>query len=91
MNERRRYASRLTINGRRINEVVVDPHYETKHLDMSDAIILDLVKGLDGKEFKPDERSGEWEFFMVDRMEHHGKPYRLVWCMRDGYPLYWCN
>lgn len=42
------------------------------------------MKGLDGKEFQPDERSAEWEFFMVDRMEHHGKQYRLVWCMRDG-------
>lgn len=84
MSGRRAYAVNLTVNGRQVNEVVIDPHYETRHPDISDALILELVKELDGKEFLPDERDGEWEFFMLDRMEHQGKQYRLVWCMRDG-------
>jgi len=83
MSERRSYAVKMRVNGRNINEVVIDPHYETKHPDIDDALILQLVKYLDGKEFLPEEYEGEWEFFMLDRLEHQGKLYRLVWCMRD--------
>ena len=83
MSGRRAYALNLRINDRQINEVVIDPHYEAKHPDVSDALILELVKGLDGKEFQPDERVGEWEFFVLDRIEHQGKRYRVIWCMRD--------
>jgi hypothetical protein len=78
MNERRSHALSLTVNGRQINEVLIDSHYEQKHPEISDALILELVKELDGKEFKPDERDGEWEFFMLDRIEYQGKQYRLV-------------
>jgi hypothetical protein len=35
MGERRSYPLLLTVNGRRLNEVVIDPHYETKHEDIS--------------------------------------------------------
>jgi len=87
MSGRRSYALSLTVNGRQISEIAIDPHYETKHPDIGDALILKLVKGLDAKEFQPDERDGEWEFFMLDRIEHEGKRYRLVWCMRDERPL----
>ena len=87
MSGRRAYALNLTVNGQRISEVVIDPHYETRHPDISDALILELVKELDGKEFQPDERDGDWEFFMLDRMEHRGERYRLIWCMRDGQPF----
>jgi hypothetical protein len=83
MSGRRAYVLSLTVNGRRVSEVVIDPHYETKHPDISDALILELVQELDGKEVLPDERDGEWEFFMLDRIENQGKQYRLIWCMRD--------
>jgi hypothetical protein len=84
MRERRRYAVSLVVNGCPINEVVIDPHYEIKHPDINDALILELVRGLDGKEFQPEDREGDWEFFILDRIEHQGKRYRLVWCMRDA-------
>ena len=83
MSGRRAYVLRLEVNSRQVNEVVIDPHYQTKHADISDALILELVKRLAGKEFQADERDGEWEFFMLDRIEHQSKQYRLVWCMRD--------
>jgi len=87
MSERRAYRLSLTVNGRRVNEVVIDPHYETKHASVltSSRIRASLIS--DGKEFQPDERDGEWEFFMLDRMEHRGRQFRLIWCMRDGHPL----
>lgn len=87
MRERRSYAVNLVVNGRQIDEVVIDPHYENKHSDIDEALILELVNGLDGKAFQPEEREGEWEFFMLDRIGHRGKQYRLVWCMRDASPF----
>ena len=87
MEKRRSYALNLVVNGRQIAEVVIDPHYEVKHPDITDDLILELVIGLDGKEFQPEEREGDWEFFMLDRIEHRGKQYRLVWCMRDDSPF----
>lgn len=81
--DRRSYSVTLTVNGRPITEVVIDPHYEEKHPDISDELILELVKKLDGNEYVPQEREDEWEFFMLDQLEHDGKRYRLVWCMKD--------
>jgi hypothetical protein len=73
----------LTVNGRRINEVIIDPHYEKKHKDIDDALILNLVRSLDGKEFRSDEYQDGFEFFMLDRISYNGKFYGLVWCMQD--------
>jgi hypothetical protein len=83
MSERRSYVVKMVVNGREINEVIIDPHYETKHSDIDDALILKFVQYLDEREFLPDEHDGEWEYFMLDRIKHQGKFYRLVWCMRD--------
>ena len=85
MSERRSYPLQLIINGRHIEEVVIDPHYEAKHPEINDSLILTLAGMLNGREFKPEERDEDWEFFMLDRMEHDGKLYRLVWCMRDSF------
>jgi hypothetical protein len=84
MSERRSYPLQVMINGHPIEEVIIDPHYETKHPEISDSLILKLVEKLDGREFQPEEREEDWEFFLLDRLEHDGKLYRLVWCMRDG-------
>ncbi len=59
MRKRRSYAVSLVVNGRPINEVIIDPHYEVKHPDINDTLILELVRGLEGKEFQPEEREGE--------------------------------
>lgn len=82
--KRRTYPTEIVVNGRLINEVVIDSHYEKKHKDISDELILELVKYLDQKEFVPSEIEDEWEFFMLDKIEHRGKKYRLVWCMREN-------
>jgi len=39
MKRRRSYKMRLLVNGRPIEEVVIDPHYEIKHPDIDDALI----------------------------------------------------
>lgn len=80
---RRSYTVDLRINGRTIIEVIIDPHYEEKHPDIDDSLILELVSTLHGREFQAEERDEDWEFFMLDRIERRGKYYRLVWCMQD--------
>ncbi|MBC7690315.1 MAG: hypothetical protein H7222_00970 [Methylotenera sp.] len=83
MSERRTYSADLVIDGRPIHEIVIDPHYEAKHEDIDDVLILELVGGLDGREFQAESRDGEWEFFMLDRIDFQSKQYRLIWCLRD--------
>ena len=87
MKRRRSYEMRLRVNGRLIEEVVIDPHYETKHPDIDDGLILELVRRLDGREFQPEARQGEWEFYVLDRIGYRGRQYRLVWCQRDASPF----
>lgn len=81
--QRRSYDITLTVNGRLITEVIIDPHYEEKHPDIDDQTVLALVKGLDGNTYAADIRQDDWEFFTLDRLEHKGKRYRLVWCMQE--------
>ncbi len=84
MSERRSYPLQVIINGRHFEEVIIDPHYATKHPEINDSLILALVGKLNGREFQPEDRDEDWEFFMLDRVEHEGKMYRLVWCTRDS-------
>ena len=81
---RRTYDVNIVVNGQSINEVVIDPHYENKHPDISDAIILALVKKLDGKEYIAEMKKDGFEFYMLDGLPLDRKKYRLVWCMQDG-------
>ena len=55
---RRTYNMVVMVNGRLINEIVIDTHYEKKHSDIDDALILELVRKLDGREFAVSERVG---------------------------------
>jgi len=80
---RRSYRIRVPINGRRIRQVLIDPHYEEKHPDISDELILKLVDRLDGGEFQASDRKKDWEFYILDRMPYEGKLYRLVWCTQE--------
>jgi len=80
---RRTYDVNIVINGQPINEVIIDPHYETKHPDISDSIILALVKKLHGREFLAEMKKDGFDFYMLDRIPLNGKKYRLVWCMQD--------
>lgn len=82
---RRVYPVTLVINGKQLENVVIDPHYEEKHGEtVSDQIILKLVKLLDGKTFKPtDSDEDGFQYFVNDHMELEGKFYKLVWLLHD--------
>jgi hypothetical protein len=83
--KRREYAVRLSINGRKIEKVIIDLHFEIKHrASIDDQVILELVKLLDGERFEPEKRLGSYEYFARDSMFLNGKFYKLVWLLEDN-------
>ena len=81
---RREYKLSITVNGNRINKVIIDSHYEMKHAsNISDKIILDLVKTLDGERHEPDEVDPPYVYFVKDGIQHLGKRYKLIWLLED--------
>jgi hypothetical protein len=82
------YPLMLLINGRALNRVVIDQHYREGHVEsISDELILQLVKELDGQTYPIELIRGEFEYFTVEPVILAEKPYRLVLmlCMTDDY------
>ncbi len=75
----------MNINARRLEKVVIDPHYEEKHLNsVTDEIVLALVKQLDGKTFLPADKDDEgFQYFVNDRMEFDRKFFKLIWLLHE--------
>lgn len=49
---------------------------------MSDALILKLVKELDGRKELPETKSNQFSYF-VTLIELNEKQYRLIWLLED--------
>ncbi len=79
----REYLLRLIVNGRTFKRVLIDSHYEIRHSDtINDALILELVKKLNGGTFEHDRVTpAGWEIYANDPWYLDGKPYRIVWCL----------
>ncbi len=81
---RREYGISIVVNRRQISKIIIDPHYEEKHADsITDQIIIELVKTLDGQVVLPDEESPPYSYFTTDKIEFDGKFYKLVWLLED--------
>jgi hypothetical protein len=79
---RREYLVRLTINGKHITKVIIDPHYELKHSgSVSDKVILELVQQLSGNRFDPEAETGKFQYFVTDNLIVGQKRFRLVWLL----------
>jgi hypothetical protein len=87
MSERLEYKLQLTVNKQAVRRVIIDQHYKVKHPDVTDEIILELVKELDGGNFPVEEVDGDFRYFRVEPVHHNNKPYRLVLliCITDDY------
>jgi hypothetical protein len=82
--KRREYEINITVNRKRIDRVIIDPHYEEKHAaSISDEIILSLVKDLDGKEFESTDEDPPFSYFTTDKMKLNGKYYKLIWLLEN--------
>lgn len=85
---RRIYNKNLTINGRQLNRIVIDPHYEEKHAgSVTDEVILELVSQLNGRMFKPVDVDDGFQYFVNDHLEYGGKFYKLIWLL-EGEEVY---
>jgi hypothetical protein len=82
---RREYPTKLTINGRRIVKVIIDPHYELKHSrSINDDLILELVQLLSGGNFEPDATDATFQYFVSDNLILKSKRYKLVWLLEKN-------
>ncbi len=83
--KRREYPIKISINGRSINKVIIDTHYEEKHKgSVSDEIILKLIVMLDQRAFDPVKTRGEFEYYVEDKMRLDQKFYKLIWILHES-------
>lgn len=87
MTERAEYKKKLTINGRLLNRVVIDPHYKVNHPEINDELILNLVGEINGGNFVIESEKDGFQYFAVEPVSYDEKPYRLVLllCLFDDY------
>ena len=84
MSKRRSYPVQMVVNGRNINEVLIDSHYEQKHSDtINDRLILDLVQLLNEKFYTPHGEKSGFQYFVADPLVLEGLKYRLVWLLQN--------
>ncbi len=77
----------IVINGVRIVQVVIDPHYELKHSkSINDALILRLVRKLDGRNELAETQVGRYSYFAT-LVEHDLKQYRVIWLL-ESHAIY---
>lgn len=83
--DRKTYKINLKVNGRKITEVIIDPHYEVNHSSsINDEIIIALVKALNGNRFPVLETNGDFEYFVTDQIKLQGKLYKLIWLLEKN-------
>jgi hypothetical protein len=82
--ERRSYQISMVFNGIYINKLIIDGHYEEKHPEMSDDIILNLIKNLNGCLRKPVQKREEFSYYVEDPALFNDKPYRLIMVSEEG-------
>lgn len=84
---RNEYPLQLVINHRQIKRVIVDQHYKEKHPDVTDEIILELIRSIDGEDFLVEGERGNFQYFTAEPVFKDDNPYRLVMmlCIFDDY------
>jgi NDP-sugar pyrophosphorylase family protein len=85
MSERRIYKTAIVVNSRKIDRVIIDPHYEVKHGDtIDDSIIMELILMLDGGTFVPETIVDGFQYFKADPLALNGVTYRLIWLLEEN-------
>lgn len=79
-----RYDLSIRYRGIDIKEVIIDQHYSEKHFDVSDWIILELVKTLHNKSVEIKTENEKFTNFVAEPLFHNFKPYRLIFLLEKG-------
>lgn len=74
----------LMFNERLVFKVVIDQHYKQKHPEISDELILELVKILDGHRLNFDSENFAFEYYKEEPLVYNNHPYRLVFLIHKG-------
>jgi hypothetical protein len=79
---RNEYPFLIEINGRTLNRVVISQHYLEGHAEsITDKLILELIKSIDGEFFNVDSVRGDFQYFVAEPVFNQERPYRLVMLM----------
>lgn len=81
---RARYDISIRFRDIDFNEVVIDQHYSQKHFDVSDWIIIELIKELDEEHPYIESVNEPYTYFVVEPIFHNKKPYRLIFLIEKG-------
>jgi hypothetical protein len=77
LSETKTYSLSLETNGYSFRQVEISQHYKEKHPDITDELILELLKlFVDKKDFQPDKLTTD--YFVLEKILHLGKKYKLV-------------
>jgi len=72
----------LEVNGYSFQKVDISQHYQKKHSDITNELILELLRlFVDKKDFQPDKLTTD--YFVLEKILHHGRKYKLVWQIKD--------
>ena len=75
--EKKTYTLSLQVNGYSFSKVEISWHYQKKHADITDELILELLKlFVDKRIFQPDKLTTD--YFVLEKILHLGKKYKLV-------------
>jgi hypothetical protein len=77
----------VIINGRSLSRVIIDQYYKDKHKEVTDEIILDLIREIDGENYDIESEKGGFQYFTVEPVYFKEKPYRLILllCIHDDF------
>lgn len=71
----------MIFNGQAINELVIDQHYQIKHPEINDDLILELILALHKKRRVPSMTKDGYSYFVEEPIYYKLKPYRLIFLM----------
>ncbi len=80
---RNEYKISLRFNERYFTKIVIDQHYKINHSEMSEELIFELAKLLDGERDDPIAENFEFKYFSVEPLFYLEKPYRLVFLLSN--------
>ena len=75
--EKKTYSLFLETNGYSFSKVEISQHYQKKHTDITDELILELLRlFVDKRTFQPDKLTTD--YFVLEKILHLGKKHKLV-------------